>query len=156
MTAGFIDAYRSANIPINEVPDTASIIAQVACEGTVNGEAFYLEGGRAWAFEGRIEGLKGQWLGEGLVGDIMKGGAILAAVSSFLGGDLVGEMLAMLMMMCRIRVCGIGGRRSRLSRLSDVWACLVSGVEQLGGARRMYFGPQFFKNAQLHHGISNA
>lgn len=81
MTAGFSDAYRKAGISVCEVPDTAGIIMQVACEGSINGKAFYLEGGRAWDIDEPLGRLMPQWLGERQCDEIRRGGEILMSVS---------------------------------------------------------------------------
>ena len=80
MTAGIESSWRAAGLPINETADVAKVIAGVACDREKNGNAYYVEGGRAWEIEENIDRLEPQWLGEEQSKSLARGQELLGAV----------------------------------------------------------------------------
>ncbi|KIX02523.1 uncharacterized protein Z518_08464 [Rhinocladiella mackenziei CBS 650.93] len=79
MTAGIEPSWRAAGLPVNEPRDVAEVIAGVACAHEENGKAFYVEGGRAWEIEEKLDRLEPQWLGEEQSKSLAQGQAVLGA-----------------------------------------------------------------------------
>ena len=76
MVSGIDEDWKAANLPRNKAIDVARVIAGVMV-AKVNGEALYVEGGRAWGIEEGIEKTQPLWMGEKQSRDFMKGQEVL-------------------------------------------------------------------------------
>lgn len=59
--------------------DVAKIIAGVMAAKSLNGEALYIEGGRAWQIEDGVEKTQSQWMGEKQSRDFNRGQEVLGS-----------------------------------------------------------------------------
>lgn len=64
MTKGIEQAWKASGSLVDDPADVAKIIAQVACESSLNGESIFVEGGRGWKFEQAFDALEPLWLRE--------------------------------------------------------------------------------------------
>lgn len=64
LVSGIEDDWHKAGLPRNKPADVARIIAGTMANSGLNGEALYVEGGRAWALEEGIDRTQPQWMGE--------------------------------------------------------------------------------------------
>ncbi|CAD0081888.1 unnamed protein product, partial [Aureobasidium vineae] len=77
MVTGIKDDWKEAGLPRNKAIDVARVIAGVMVAESLNGEALYVEGGRAWGIEEGIERTQPQWMGEKQSADFQKGQKVL-------------------------------------------------------------------------------
>ncbi|KAI4836018.1 putative 3-hydroxyacyl-CoA dehydrogenase [Aureobasidium sp. EXF-8845] len=77
MVTGIDADWAAAGLPRNKASDVAQVIAGVMVAEALNGEALYVEGGRAWGIEEGIERTQEQWMGEKQSRDFMKGQEVL-------------------------------------------------------------------------------
>ncbi|KAH0367310.1 NAD(P)-binding protein, partial [Aureobasidium melanogenum] len=77
MVSGIEDSWKEAGLPRNKAIDVAKVIAGVMVAESLNGEALYVEGGRAWGIEEGIERTQPQWMGEKQSRDFLKGQEVL-------------------------------------------------------------------------------
>ncbi|KXT07678.1 hypothetical protein AC578_10203 [Pseudocercospora eumusae] len=63
MTAGIIAAFRDNNLYWQSAESVARIIVGIMSE-TMNGKAYYIEGGDGWEFEDSFYAMQPKWLGE--------------------------------------------------------------------------------------------
>ncbi|KAI4722149.1 putative 3-hydroxyacyl-CoA dehydrogenase [Aureobasidium sp. EXF-10727] len=76
MVSGIDADWKAAGLPRNKAIDVANVIAGVMV-AEVNGEALYVEGGRAWGIEEGIERTQPLWMGEKQSADFQKGQEVL-------------------------------------------------------------------------------
>ncbi|KAI5271466.1 putative 3-hydroxyacyl-CoA dehydrogenase [Aureobasidium subglaciale] len=77
MVKGIDADWREAGLPRNKAIDVARVIAGAMVADSLNGEALYVEGGRAWGIEEGIEQTQPQWMGEKQSKDFQKGQEVL-------------------------------------------------------------------------------
>ncbi|KAG9690949.1 NAD(P)-binding protein, partial [Aureobasidium melanogenum] len=77
MVSGIEESWKEAGLPRNKAIDVARVIAGVMVAESLNGEALYVEGGRAWGIEEGIERTQPQWMGEKQSRDFQKGQEVL-------------------------------------------------------------------------------
>ncbi|CAD0086822.1 unnamed protein product [Aureobasidium mustum] len=77
MVSGIDQDWKQAGLPRNKAIDVARVIAGVMVAESLNGEALYVEGGRAWGIEEGIERTQPQWMGEKQSRDFQKGQEVL-------------------------------------------------------------------------------
>ncbi|KAI4765409.1 putative 3-hydroxyacyl-CoA dehydrogenase [Aureobasidium sp. EXF-3400] len=77
MVTGIDDDWKAAGLPRNKAIDVAKVIAGVMVAKSLNGEALYVEGGRAWGIEEGIERTQPQWMGEKQSRDFQRGQEVL-------------------------------------------------------------------------------
>ncbi|KAI5243878.1 putative 3-hydroxyacyl-CoA dehydrogenase [Aureobasidium subglaciale] len=77
MVTGIDADWREAGLPRNKAIDVARVIAGAMVADSLNGEALYVEGGRAWGIEEGIEQTQPQWMGEKQSKDFQKGQEVL-------------------------------------------------------------------------------
>lgn len=77
MVSGIDEDWKQAGLPRNKAIDVARVIAGVMVAESLNGEALYVEGGRAWGMEEGIERTQPQWMGEKQSRDFQKGQEVL-------------------------------------------------------------------------------
>ncbi|KAK6006919.1 hypothetical protein QM012_005927 [Aureobasidium pullulans] len=77
MVTGIEESWKEAGLPRNKAVDVARVIAGVMFAESLNGEALYVEGGRAWGIEEGIERTQPQWMGEKQSRDFQKGQEVL-------------------------------------------------------------------------------
>jgi hypothetical protein len=77
MVTGIDADWAAAGLPRNKASDVARVIAGVMVSESLNGEALYVEGGRAWGIEEGIERTQSQWMGEKQSRDFMRGQEVL-------------------------------------------------------------------------------
>lgn len=77
MVTGIDADWAAAGLPRNKAEDVAKVIAGVMVAESLNGEALYVEGGRAWGIEEGIERTQSQWMGEKQSRDFMRGQEVL-------------------------------------------------------------------------------
>lgn len=77
MVSGIEESWKEAGLPRNRAIDVARVIAGVMVAESLNGEALYVEGGRAWGIEEGIERTQPQWMGEKQSRDFQKGQEVL-------------------------------------------------------------------------------
>lgn len=77
MVTGIDDDWKQAGLPRNKAIDVAKVIAGVMVAKQLNGEALYVEGGRAWGIEEGIERTQPQWMGEKQSRDFQRGQEVL-------------------------------------------------------------------------------
>lgn len=77
MVTGIDKSWKEADLPRNKPIDVARVIAGVMVAESLNGEALYVEGGRAWGIEEGIERTQPQWMGEKQSRDFQKGQEVL-------------------------------------------------------------------------------
>jgi len=100
MVKGIDADWREAGLPRNKAIDVARVIAGeyfMACRkatsayqnpgvmvaNSLNGEALYVEGGRAWGIEEGIDRTQPQWMGEKQSRDFLKGQEVLGTGESW-------------------------------------------------------------------------
>lgn len=100
MVKGIDADWREAGLPRNKAIDVARVIAGeyfMVCRKTtsayqnpgvmvansLNGEALYVEGGRAWGIEEGIDRTQPQWMGEKQSRDFLKGQEVLGTGESW-------------------------------------------------------------------------
>lgn len=79
MVSGIEDDWHKAGLPRNTAMDVAKIIAGVMAAESLNGEALYIEGGRAWQMEDGFEKTQAQWMGEQQSKDFNRGQDVLGS-----------------------------------------------------------------------------
>jgi hypothetical protein len=77
MVTGIDSSWAAAGLPRNKAVDVANIIAGVLVSSSLNGEALYVEGGRAWGIEEGIDKTQEIWMGEKQSRDYMRGQEVL-------------------------------------------------------------------------------
>jgi len=77
MVTGIDADWKAAGLPRNKAEDVAKVIAGVMVAEGLNGEALYVEGGRAWGIEEGIDRTQPQWMGEKQSKDFLKGQEVL-------------------------------------------------------------------------------
>ncbi|MCJ1477989.1 hypothetical protein MMC13_006664 [Lambiella insularis] len=77
VVAGIEGNWYKENLPVNQPADVAKVIVDVTRSEKLNGKAFYIEGGRGWEIEDKINELEPQWLGEEASRSLAKGQALL-------------------------------------------------------------------------------
>ncbi|CAD0106231.1 unnamed protein product [Aureobasidium uvarum] len=77
MVTGIDKDWKEAGLPRNKAIDVARVIAGLMVAESLNGEALYVEGGRAWGIEEGIERTQPQWMGEKQSADFQKGQKVL-------------------------------------------------------------------------------
>ncbi|CAD0013079.1 unnamed protein product [Aureobasidium pullulans] len=83
MVKGIDADWREAGLPRNKAIDVARVIAGVMVANSLNGEALYVEGGRAWGIEEGIDRTQPQWMGEKQSRDFLKGQEVLGTGESW-------------------------------------------------------------------------
>ncbi|KAL1610008.1 hypothetical protein SLS60_001673 [Paraconiothyrium brasiliense] len=82
MVTGVITAYKANGVPINEPKHVANTFLH-SLSNDVNGEAFYVSGGKTYEIEKRLDEVKPQWLGLHLFDELMAGQQALGAGSNW-------------------------------------------------------------------------
>lgn len=77
MVSGIEESWKEAGLPRNKAIDVARVIVGVMVAESLNGEALYVEGGRAWGIEEGIDRTQPQWMGEKQSRDFQKGQEVL-------------------------------------------------------------------------------
>ncbi|THW65204.1 putative 3-hydroxyacyl-CoA dehydrogenase [Aureobasidium pullulans] len=83
MVKGIDADWREAGLPRNKAIEVARVIAGVMVANSLNGEALYVEGGRAWGIEEGIDRTQPQWMGEKQSRDFLKGQEVLGTGESW-------------------------------------------------------------------------
>ncbi|KAL4937815.1 hypothetical protein BDV06DRAFT_226602 [Aspergillus oleicola] len=86
MVKGVQDGWFRAGLPVNSPMDVAVVMGKVLGDKGLNGTAMYVEGGRAWEIEGRIDELEPLWLGEQCSRSLAKGQEVLGSGSGWTEG----------------------------------------------------------------------
>lgn len=84
LVSGIEKAWDEAGLPSNSPEDVARIIVGALADDELNGEALYIEGGRAWAIEKNISDLQHVWLGQKQHDDLMRGQEVLGSGAGWL------------------------------------------------------------------------
>lgn len=79
MVKGIQDGWFKAGLPVNTPLDVAKVMANVLGDKELNGQAMYIEGGRAWEIEANINRLEPQWLGEEPSRSLARGQEVLGS-----------------------------------------------------------------------------
>jgi hypothetical protein len=87
LTQGVEHEWDAAGLPGNMPEDVASILAGVASDSSLNGEAVYVEGGRGWKIEQSKIDLRPQWLGERQTKDLDEGTRVLGGGEGWIAGQ---------------------------------------------------------------------
>lgn len=69
--------WKQAELPINTPPQVATVAAGMLADQSLNGTSMFVEGGRAWEMEEKMDQLEAQWLGEAPSQVLAKGQALL-------------------------------------------------------------------------------
>jgi hypothetical protein len=77
MVTGIDADWAAAGLPRNKASDVANVIAGVLVSSSLNGEALYVEGGRAWGIEEGIDETQPLWMGEKQSKDFLRGQEVL-------------------------------------------------------------------------------
>lgn len=83
MVSGFAAAWKAEGLPVNTAEDVARVALGVTCQDDMNGKSLWVEGGRAWEVEDKIDLLEPQWLGKQASQSLARGQALLGKVSSY-------------------------------------------------------------------------
>ncbi|KAL4793030.1 hypothetical protein BDV19DRAFT_380350 [Aspergillus venezuelensis] len=86
MVTGVQDGWRRAGLPVNSPMDVAVVMGRVLGDRGLNGTAMYVEGGRAWEIEGKIDELEPLWLGEECSRTLKRGQEVLGSGSGWTEG----------------------------------------------------------------------
>jgi NAD(P)-dependent dehydrogenase (short-subunit alcohol dehydrogenase family) len=77
MVTGIDSDWKAAGLPRNKAEEVAKVIGGVMVAESLNGEALYVEGGRAWGIEEGIDRTQPLWMGEKQSKDFLRGQEVL-------------------------------------------------------------------------------
>ena len=80
-------AWDANGLPSNAPEDIAKVLIGVASDPNLNGEAVYVEGGRAWKIEQAKIDLRPQWLGERQTMQLDEGTRVLGTGEGWIAGQ---------------------------------------------------------------------
>ncbi|KAK7206472.1 putative 3-hydroxyacyl-CoA dehydrogenase [Myxozyma melibiosi] len=82
MVDGIRDRWAEAKLPANKPEDVAAVVVDMACAKALKGETIYVEGGRAWAIEGKLDETEPLWLGAEQSRSLNEGQVVLGDLQS--------------------------------------------------------------------------
>ncbi|KAL4949233.1 hypothetical protein BDW69DRAFT_203007 [Aspergillus filifer] len=86
MVTGVQVVWVKTGLPVNSPMDVAVVMGRVLGDRGLNGTAMYVEGGRAWEIEGKIDELEPLWLGEECSRTLKRGQEVLGSGSGWRKG----------------------------------------------------------------------
>ena len=77
MVDGIRENWIREGLPVNQPVDVGRVVLEVAADGTSNGKAVFVEGGRGWDIEEGINATEEVWLGREVSRTLNRGQEIL-------------------------------------------------------------------------------
>jgi hypothetical protein len=77
MVDGIRENWVREGLPVNQPVDVGRVVLEVAADGTSNGKAVFVEGGRGWDIEEGINATEEVWLGREVSRTLNRGQEVL-------------------------------------------------------------------------------